>query len=149
MPTFSLFVPLLLLLITAIFAAPQQYVTSAITLAPSEPTVPPAVPKAAGVSPYHVATYRDTDIDTCQVYICSDDNFGGKCFHYFSLVGTSPHSCVQLDGTVTSIGPDPGVICWFFTHVILGKISFFTIANTDIAMTFATRLEVVRGTFLN
>lgn len=49
----------IVLLVSTVFAAPRQYVTSVITLAPPEPTIPPMVPKTAGVGSHHVVLYKD------------------------------------------------------------------------------------------
>lgn len=52
-----------------------------------------------------------------QVYICNDVNWSGTCIHYFSNPTSSDKDCVQLDGTASSVGPDEGFVCWFFTYV--------------------------------
>lgn len=50
------------------------------------------------------------------VYICSDINWSGNCKHYLTPIGSSPSACTLLDGTASSIGPDMGFSCNFYTN---------------------------------
>jgi hypothetical protein len=55
-----------------------------------------------------------------QVYICSDVFWGGECEHKFGPKGSSDEACTVLDGTASSIGPDQGFDCIFYTFVYNG-----------------------------
>ncbi|KAI8934693.1 hypothetical protein NX059_008384 [Plenodomus lindquistii] len=50
------------------------------------------------------------------VYICTDINWSGSCTHTFTPLGSAPSSCTTLNGTASSIGPDVGVRCRFYTN---------------------------------
>jgi len=50
------------------------------------------------------------------VYICSDINWSGICKHYLTPIGSSPSACTLLNGTASSIGPDMGFTCDFYTN---------------------------------
>ncbi|KAF2829810.1 hypothetical protein CC86DRAFT_285274 [Ophiobolus disseminans] len=54
----------------------------------------------------------------CQVFICADANWGGACEKKFIPLGSSPDVCTVLDGTASSIGPDQGFTCLFYTNAI-------------------------------
>ncbi|KAH7075498.1 hypothetical protein BKA63DRAFT_552984 [Paraphoma chrysanthemicola] len=49
------------------------------------------------------------------VYICPDINWSGSCTHYLRPLGSGPNDCVKLNGDATSVGPDEGIQCTFFT----------------------------------
>lgn len=59
-------------------------------------------------------TSRFNKRDDAGIYVCSDVNWGGNCVHYVQPVGGG--NCVTLDGTASSIGPDPGFSCTFFKN---------------------------------
>ncbi|KAH7392711.1 hypothetical protein BKA66DRAFT_412464, partial [Pyrenochaeta sp. MPI-SDFR-AT-0127] len=50
------------------------------------------------------------------VYICEDHNWGGNCEHKLTPLGSSDDDCTRLDGTASSIGPDVGFKCLFYTN---------------------------------
>ncbi|KAF2130803.1 hypothetical protein P153DRAFT_286979, partial [Dothidotthia symphoricarpi CBS 119687] len=50
------------------------------------------------------------------VYICEDHHWGGKCEYKVSHLGSAPEDCVELDGSASSIGPDQGYYCIFYTQ---------------------------------
>ncbi|KAF1851907.1 uncharacterized protein K460DRAFT_43708 [Cucurbitaria berberidis CBS 394.84] len=54
--------------------------------------------------------------ESAGVYICEDYNWGGKCEYKLSPLGSSDEDCTILDGTASSIGPDVGFQCLFFTN---------------------------------
>ncbi|OCL13499.1 hypothetical protein AOQ84DRAFT_225354 [Glonium stellatum] len=60
-------------------------------------------------------TPRFSKRDNSGVYVCSDVNWGGDCVHYVQAVGGN--DCIKLDGTASSIGPDPGFSCTFYKNV--------------------------------
>ncbi|KAI4625608.1 hypothetical protein J4E80_002740 [Alternaria sp. BMP 0032] len=56
--------------------------------------------------------------DVAGVYVCDDINWNGACSHHFTKPGGSDIDCAQLSGRESSIGPDPGFLCEFFTYVL-------------------------------
>lgn len=50
-----------------------------------------------------------------QVYICEDIAWGGHCEHKLTKPGGADIDCTQLSGNASSIGPDPGFLCEFYT----------------------------------
>ncbi|KAF1941978.1 hypothetical protein EJ02DRAFT_434342 [Clathrospora elynae] len=56
------------------------------------------------------------------VYVCEDINWGGKCEHKFSPLGSSDADCTLLAGTESSIGPDIGFYCEFYTNAYCRKL---------------------------
>ncbi|KAI4657847.1 uncharacterized protein J4E78_006236 [Alternaria triticimaculans] len=54
--------------------------------------------------------------DLAGVYVCDDINWNGACSHHFTKPGGSDIDCAQLSGRESSIGPDPGFLCEFFTN---------------------------------
>ncbi|KAH7398881.1 hypothetical protein DE146DRAFT_510552 [Phaeosphaeria sp. MPI-PUGE-AT-0046c] len=63
-----------------------------------------------------VPTTTTTPLKPAGVYICNDVDWSGTCIHHFSNPTSSDSDCVQLDGTASSVGPDEGFVCWFFTN---------------------------------
>ena len=57
-------------------------------------------------------------ITSRQVYVCSDINWGGTCSHKFTPLGGSDSDCTLLTGQESSIGPDQGFFCEFYTYVL-------------------------------
>ena len=53
-----------------------------------------------------------------QVYYCEDNAWGGACKHVLSPLGSDPEKCTTIDGRASSIGPDPGYYCIFYTYVL-------------------------------
>ncbi|KAF1917028.1 hypothetical protein BDU57DRAFT_415851, partial [Ampelomyces quisqualis] len=51
-----------------------------------------------------------------QVFICEHINWGGQCEHKYRPTGTSDGDCTVLDGEASSIGPDKGWTCLFYTN---------------------------------
>ncbi|KAL6153019.1 hypothetical protein ACJQWK_11138 [Exserohilum turcicum] len=49
------------------------------------------------------------------VYICEDIAWGGHCEHKLTKPGGADIDCTQLSGNASSIGPDPGFLCEFYT----------------------------------
>jgi hypothetical protein len=58
-----------------------------------------------------------TQTDVAQVYICEDINWGGECEYKITKPGGSDMDCTQLNGTESSIQPDPDFFCEFYTYV--------------------------------
>ncbi|KAF2024356.1 hypothetical protein EK21DRAFT_78895, partial [Setomelanomma holmii] len=56
------------------------------------------------------------------VYICTDINWAGNCTHYQRPLGSGPDDCTKLDGDASSIGPDWGFTCTFYTNTFCDKI---------------------------
>lgn len=50
------------------------------------------------------------------VYICVDINWGGDCTHHSAPVGSAPSACTTLNGTASSVGPDKGFSCNFYSN---------------------------------
>ncbi|KAH4216242.1 hypothetical protein HBI06_234880 [Parastagonospora nodorum] len=59
---------------------------------------------------------------TAGVYICTLANFTGACTHHLSPASSAPSACVQLDGTASSVGPDKGFECTFFTNAFCDRV---------------------------
>ncbi|KZM21482.1 uncharacterized protein EKO05_0006303 [Ascochyta rabiei] len=66
-----------------------------------------------------------TDDELAGVYICEDNAWGGACTHTYSRLGSDPLDCTIIDGRASSIGPDPGYHCIFYTN------SFCATLTTD------------------
>ncbi|KAL1792549.1 hypothetical protein ACET3X_009056 [Alternaria dauci] len=49
------------------------------------------------------------------VYVCNDINWNGACSHKFTKPSGASIDCAQLSGQESSLGPDPGFLCEFFT----------------------------------
>ncbi|KAF2497359.1 hypothetical protein BU16DRAFT_559109 [Lophium mytilinum] len=51
------------------------------------------------------------------VYVCSDPYWQGNCVYHCGPFGSNPDTqCTKLDGSASSIGPDAGIKCNFFTN---------------------------------
>jgi hypothetical protein len=53
--------------------------------------------------------------DIIQVYVCEDVNWDGDCEHKLNPTGSSDADCTPLTGTESSIGPESGFVCEFYT----------------------------------
>jgi len=94
--------------------------TTMVTVTATLSTPLPVAPSAS-VSP--------APEDVAGVYVCDDINWNGKCSHHIIKPGGADIDCAQLSGRESSIGPDPGFLCEFFTYVPISYL-FATIANT-------------------
>ncbi|KAH6870754.1 hypothetical protein BKA58DRAFT_402255 [Alternaria rosae] len=81
--------------------------TTMVTVTATLSTPLPVAPSAS-VSP--------VPEDLAGVYVCDDINWNGACSHHFTKPGGSDIDCAQLSGRESSIGPDPGFLCEFFTN---------------------------------
>ncbi|KAH6618856.1 hypothetical protein C7974DRAFT_401019 [Boeremia exigua] len=54
--------------------------------------------------------------DKAGVYLCEDVGWGGACAHDFVPLGSGPASCVAMDSKTSSVGPDEGSWCVFYTN---------------------------------
>jgi hypothetical protein len=82
-----------------------------------QPTTPSLAPnRQAGVCTRSITSPTPLP-NKPQVYICNDANWAGKCTYYTSSIGAAPEDCTVLDGSASSIGPDEGFTCWFYTCV--------------------------------
>ncbi|KAF1997748.1 hypothetical protein P154DRAFT_440659, partial [Amniculicola lignicola CBS 123094] len=52
------------------------------------------------------------------VCICDDINWTGNCRYITACIGGHPSNCVVLDGSASSIGPDPGWKCYFYENAL-------------------------------
>ncbi|RMZ74261.1 hypothetical protein GMOD_00003273 [Pyrenophora seminiperda CCB06] len=97
---------------TAIDSSAPMIVTTTtfITLV----SVSPALPTNT------VTTFPDGSL--AGVYICSDINWGGTCEHKFTSLGGSDSDCTLLTGQESSIGPDAGFFCEFYTNAYCRKL---------------------------
>ncbi|KAG9185903.1 hypothetical protein G6011_07234 [Alternaria panax] len=81
--------------------------TTLVTVTASTPVSTPAAP---------TSTVPAVPDDTLAgVYVCDDINWNGACSHKFTKPGGSDIDCAQLSGQESSLGPDPGFLCEFFT----------------------------------
>ncbi|KAF9698069.1 hypothetical protein EKO04_003480 [Ascochyta lentis] len=82
----------------------------------AEPAPPVEVPS--------VVTTDDTDdYDVAGVYICEDDAWRGVCTHTYSRLGSNPNDCTIINGRASSIGPDPGYYCIFYTNALCASLT--------------------------
>ncbi|CAA9959949.1 hypothetical protein PTMSG1_03357 [Pyrenophora teres f. maculata] len=56
------------------------------------------------------------------VYVCSNINWGGICEHKFTPLGGSDSDCTVLTGRESSVGPDEGFFCEFYTNAYCRKL---------------------------
>ncbi|KAF2624247.1 hypothetical protein BU25DRAFT_424328 [Macroventuria anomochaeta] len=57
------------------------------------------------------------------VYYCEDIAWGGACQHVVSPLGSDPEKCTMIDSRASSIGPDPGYYCIFYTNAFCAPIA--------------------------
>ncbi|CAO2650978.1 Nn.00g092750.m01.CDS01 [Neocucurbitaria sp. VM-36] len=98
----------------AITSTVTVIVTATVTAAVA--TTTSAVTTSSATIPLPTTTSIPEPEEKAGVYICEDHNWGGKCEHHLSPLGSSEEDCTQLDGTASSIGPDIGFQCLFFTN---------------------------------
>jgi hypothetical protein len=82
-------------------------------------TIPSQLSPSLSLSRASSDTYTQTKPQTNlhQVYICEHHTWGGACEHKLSPLGSAPEDCTVIDGTASSIGPDEGIFCVFYTCV--------------------------------
>ncbi|KAF1834527.1 hypothetical protein BDW02DRAFT_477501, partial [Decorospora gaudefroyi] len=99
-------------------------VSSAITVAPTTIITLPSISTNVSTSatpPVSTGTAVPVD-EPAGVYVCSDTNWGGTCEHKLTQPGGSDMECTPLSGTESSIGPDPGFLCEFYTNAVCRRI---------------------------
>ncbi|KAF7570589.1 hypothetical protein PtrCC142_006067 [Pyrenophora tritici-repentis] len=66
-------------------------------------------------------TAADPSDTPAGIYVCSDIHWGGICEHKFTPLGSSDSDCTVLTGRDSSIGPDKGFFCEFYTNAYCRK----------------------------
>ncbi|KAL1601093.1 hypothetical protein SLS59_005763 [Nothophoma quercina] len=78
----------------------------------------------AGVRSFHILSVLRFLVNTeYSVYYCEDNAWGGACKHVLSPLGSDPEKCTTIDGRASSIGPDPGYYCIFYTNALCAPIA--------------------------
>ncbi|CAE7023990.1 hypothetical protein CFE70_003389 [Pyrenophora teres f. teres 0-1] len=95
--------------------------------APTEASATTLVTLVSSASSTSTATANPGDMPA-GVYVCSNINWGGICEHKFTPLGGSDSDCTVLTGRESSVGPDEGFFCEFYTYVLASlssPVSFY------------------------
>lgn len=49
------------------------------------------------------------------MFYCKDVGWGGDCIYRKTPLGSDPKDCTQLNMEASSVGPDEGYYCIFYT----------------------------------
>ncbi|KAF3048123.1 hypothetical protein E8E12_010588 [Didymella heteroderae] len=60
---------------------------------------------------------QETGEDEAGVFYCKDVGWGGDCIYRRTPLGSDPKDCTQLNLPASSVGPDEGYYCIFYTQV--------------------------------
>ncbi|KAJ8107861.1 hypothetical protein OPT61_g8575 [Boeremia exigua] len=105
---------------------PPRYWDLPPSLRPKNPTDIWAGP--AEEAPAYVAAIAARDVspvedDMAGVYICEDVAWGGECTHHVTPLGSDPEACTIIDPRASSIGPDEGFYCLFYTNAFCAPLA--------------------------
>ncbi|KAL1644124.1 hypothetical protein SLS61_008954 [Didymella pomorum] len=61
--------------------------------------------------------------DEAGVFYCKDVGWGGDCIYRKTPLGSDPKDCTQLNMEASSVGPDEGYYCIFYTNAVCDPIA--------------------------
>ncbi|KAF1924631.1 uncharacterized protein M421DRAFT_424512 [Didymella exigua CBS 183.55] len=61
--------------------------------------------------------------DEAGVFYCQDVDWQGECVYNTTALGSDPKDCAQLNLPASSIGPDEGYYCIFYTNAVCAPIA--------------------------